>query len=211
MNNIAKSLSFFCGISFFMVLLTPWLASGQYVLSVDEKKVDLKIGEPQTVILTNGHKLMLVLSKKEFLTFDGNYFSFRHKSNFTPNKTDLGDGISQTLMTSPTGTGIIVQEYKSLDPSSLVDTMVHELTKDEIRAGYKKSEKNIEKKITGGKTIKGKLVTTTYKDDEWVRSVFAYGNGDEGVLVVTMIEKSNVEKEREIIDLFWESFALKGM
>jgi hypothetical protein len=41
--------------------------------------------------------------------------------------------------------------------------------------------------------------------------VLACGNGDEGVLFITMIEKSNIPTEQRVLDLFWNSLALKGL
>lgn len=184
---------------------------GQYILSLDGKAVDVTLGESQTVTLTNGQMVTLLLTKKDMLTYESRYFSFQYKSEFSPSKTDLGSGVNQMMMATAQGTVVMAQEYTSLDPSSLVDTMIQAMTKDEVSAGYSKDETPIEKKLADGKILKGKIVTTTYKDNQWIRTILAYGNGDEGVLFVTQIAKSNVSTEQPVLDLFWNSLALKGL
>ena len=184
------------------------MAEGDYVLKLGDKSIDVSLGEKQTVTLTNGQQVTVLLTKKDVLTFQNDSFSFRHKSTFSPSKSDLGNDVRQTMMTTALGTGIIVQDYGSLDPSSMIDLMVNELTKEEIRAGYKKEEKAVEKKLPDGTVLKGKTVVTTYKDDQWTRSVLASGSGEKGILVVTFIEKSNLT-EQPMIDLFWESLRMK--
>ena len=184
------------------------LAEGDYVLKLGEKSIEVSLGEKQTVTLTNGQKLEVLLVKKDVLTFQSDAFSFKYKSTYSPSKTDLGNDVRQTMMTTALGTGVLVQDYGSLDPTTLIDLMANELTKEEIRAGYKKEEKAAEKKLADGTVLKGKTITTTYKDDQWTRMVLAQGGNEKGILVVTFVEKSN-ETEQPMIDLFWESFRLK--
>jgi len=186
------------------------LAFGQYVLSIDGNDVDVTVGEKQTVTLTNGETVTLLLKKKAILTYDSHFFSFQYKSEFSPSKSDLGSGINQMLMATAQGTVVMAQEYTSLDPSSLVDTMIQAMTKDEVNAGYTLDETPIEKKLADGKVLKGKIATTTHKDDQWIRTVVAYGDGDEGVLFVTQISKSNISAEQPVLDMFWNTLALKG-
>jgi len=194
---------FLCVLGVFRVL-----ADGDYLLKLGDKTVEVALGEKQTVTLTNGQKLEITLTKKDVLTFQADAFSFKHKSVYTPAKTDLGNDVRQTMMTTALGTGLLVQDYGNVDPTTLIDLMASELTKEEIRAGYKKEEKAVEKKLADGTVLRGKLITTTYKDDQWSRMVVAQGGDERGVMVVTFIEKSN-ESEQPMIDLFWESFRLK--
>lgn len=196
-----------------LLLAVPSLAfaAGDYVLEMGGQSVDLSLGRKETVTLTNGQKLTLLLTKKEIVTFQGESFSFRHKSTFTPTSSALSKHVTQTMMTTATGTGAIVQEYQSIDPSSLIDIMQNELVKDEVRAGYTLEEKPLEKKLADGTVLKGKTITTTAKTSQWIRTVVAHGDGHQGHLMVTFIERENLETDQKFLDLFWQSLALKPM
>jgi hypothetical protein len=189
----------------------PIEAIGQYVLSINEMPVELSLGKEQSVVLTNGQKLRLTLTKKEILTHEGRFFSFRHRSEFSPNTKDLGEGVAQTMMTTAGGTVVIVQEYRSMDPAVMIDVMIQQLIKDDVRAGHKKGEKSFTKKLSSGKILKGKLVTLTRKEDQRIFNVLSYGNGDEGILIVTMADKNVDAEDQRLLDLLWESFAIKEL
>jgi hypothetical protein len=182
---------------------------GEYVLNIGEKSVELSLGVKQMITLTNGQKLSLLLSRKDVLTYQGELFSFRHKSEYAPSRSELGDGLHQTLMSSALGTVIIVQEYPSTDPSTLVDYMAKELTKEELKAGYTLQSRPVEQKLADGTVLKGKSVVTTSKAEQWTRTIVAHGTGEGGLLIVTMIEKDNTKKEQPLIDLFWSTLRLK--
>ena len=94
-----------------------------------------------------------------------------------------------------------------MNPSSLVDHMVSELTKEEKDYGYQYSESIIQKKA-GDLTFIGKEAVTTYPGEEWTRTVVAYGWKDRGVLVITAIEKDNYEIEMHLINQLWKSIQI---
>lgn len=181
--------------------------AGDYVLTINGKDHELDLEQETTVKLADGTELKLNLKQKEYLEFKADLFAFEHKNQFRPNRTDLGDGLLQTAIMTPMGTGILVQEYKQMDPSSLIDMMVKELTKEEVEYGYKLKEVSISKKV-GDAEFKGKKAITTYTGEEWTRSVLAYGKKDKGLLIVTFIEKDNYEKEKHLIDQLWKSIKL---
>ena len=130
-----------------------------------------------------------------------------HRKTLNPVKTDLGEGVSQTMLMSAKGTGVLIQEYQNVSPQSLVDLMINELTKEEVEYGYKKTEEKVEKKIDG-KVLSGKRAETAYGEDHWVREVYVLGGKDCGVLVVTVIEKNSSGEEQFIIDEFWEKLKI---
>lgn len=175
-----------------------------YELLVDGVMTPLALDQPVEVELEGGKKIQVVLRQKEQLTFSSQLFSFEHASRYKPTKSTLGPGLDQSLVVSPMGTGIIVQEYRSLNPSGLIDLMAREVTKDEVKAGYEYREEAVEHKI-GEKTFVGKKLTTTQGDSQWEREVLTYAEGDQGLLVVTFIEKGQFETERPLLEQFWET------
>ena len=111
-------------------------------------------------------------------------------------------------MASPVGTLVMVQEYTTLDPSGLVNLMVGELTKEEIKYGYKIVKKDVSRKLSSGARLKGKLVTSTYRAKVIVRQVLTFKAKDAGVLLVTQIEKTSPVAEKKIIDAFYKTLKI---
>jgi hypothetical protein len=185
------------------------LAADNYVLDIDGASVDLSLGSQKEVTLKDGKKITVKLSQKDIVTYESEMFEFKHQNAHSPNKTQLGSGISQTLMTTPHGTAILIQEYTEANPTPYVDVMLQELTKEETSYGYQYAEEPITKTLADGKILKGKQATTTYKDTKWIRSVLSIGQKDSGVLVITVIEKENLKQESPILDAFWSTLALK--
>jgi hypothetical protein len=178
-----------------------------YVITINGISKEIGLDKETTLILPDGTSLNLTLHQKEYLLFTGDFFSFEHKNEYKPNRNDLGDGVFQTMIATPLGTGILVQEYMQMNPTHLVDFMLNELTKEEVDYGYKYSEEKVSKKV-GDVTFTGMQAVTTYPGEEWTRSVLAYGWKDKGILIITFIEKDNYENEKELIEHLWESFEI---
>lgn len=188
------------------LIAAPALA-GNYILTIDGKAQEIDLGQTSTVTLENGQTIEIILDQKEVLTFKTNNFSFDYPSELTPARTDLGDGIYQTMLATPMGSLILVQEYENIDPSSMVDLMLHELTKEEVQYGYKITESK-ETRTANGKEFKGKKALATYRGEENTRHVMTHSDRDAGLLVVTMLDKTAPEKDVKMIDRFWESIAV---
>ncbi len=185
----------------------PLLQAGDYVLTINGTDQELTLGEETSLALPDGTSLKLKLSQKEVLRFQGDLFTFEHKNEYKPNKNDLGSGIFQTMIVTPLGTGVLVQEYTQMNPSTLVDMMINELTKEEVEYGYKKDVKEINREVDGV-AFKGKQAITTSAGEEWTRVVLTHGKKDRGLLVVTFIEKDNYEKEKTLLEQFWKTFEI---
>lgn len=187
-----------------LAVLPQFAAGEDYILTINGAETALDLEQPTTVELPDGTSLKLLLRQKEYLRFKSDLFSFEHHNKYKPSRNDLGGGIFQTMAVTPLGTGILVQEYMSMNPQTLIDTMLHELTKEEIEYGYKYDEKPVTQKV-GEVTLSGKQAVTTYPGEEWTRIVLAYGKKDRGLLVMTFIEKDNAA-EQQLIDHFWKTF-----
>lgn len=191
-------------------LVSSTTAWGQnYLLTINGTEQAIDLDQPTTLQLADGTSIEVLLRQKEFLRYRGDLFSFECKNLLKPSTTDLGDGIKQTMVVSPLGTGVIVQEYSSINPSYLIDLMLKQLTQEEVGVGYKYEEAAIDRKV-GDISLTGKQAVTTADDEEWTRCVLAGGNEKKGVLIVTFAEKDNQEADKGIIDHFWKSLELDG-
>lgn len=182
--------------------------AGDYVLTIDGKPYEVDLGEKATIKLPDGRTLGVTLDKKVIVSFKSENFSFEHPSRLAPSRTDLGDGIFQTMMTSPLGTMVMLQEYTTLNPAPLVDVMLNELTKEEADYGYKITKSPSTRKLANGAQLKGKVAVSAYKDDEYTRHVLAYEARDAGVLIITQVEKDASQEDLAMVETFWKSLAI---
>ena len=170
-----------------------------YQITINGHRQAIDLDKETAVVLPDGTSLTVRLSQREFLSFESDMFRLMHHNAYKANRKDLGDGIFQTAVITPVGTGVLVQEYTTMDPRRLVDLMLKELTKEEVEYGYKYTEQTTQKKV-GALTFRGKTAVTRYQDEEWTRSVLAWGAGNKGLLVVTFIEKERYKTEQEVIE-----------
>lgn len=199
----------------FAIFLTLGLAvlaraNGDYVLELDGKQFEIPLDTTTNLVLQNGQTVSATLKRKEFITFEGQLFSFEHKSNVTPQQAQIETGISQTsLMISSVGGIIIVQEYTHINPVPTIDHMIGALTKKDVAAGYEMTQEKTEKRLADGTVMKGKVVTTKLGDKQWIRNVLAAGGNGQGVLVVTQVSAKHIDEDAPIIDVFWKSLRIK--
>ncbi len=180
-----------------------------YEITIDGEKYSISLGKEYKIQLKQGKVIQVMVNKKEILDFIDNFISFKHKSDLTVATSDLGDGITQTMTSTALGTLILIQEYSTLNPSSMIDLMLQELTKEEVDYGYTMQPSQISQKLNDGTILTGKKATMKYKDEEKYYTVLAFGKRDSGILIVTCIDKNNIEAEQSIIDMLWESLSIK--
>jgi hypothetical protein len=178
---------------------------GDYTLTVDGTGFDIDLGKPRDAKLPDGRSFRVRAAKKPIITFRADAFCFDHPSRLSPSRTGLGEGIFQTVMSSPLGTLVMVQEYTSLDPSGIVDVMLNELLKEELHYGYKITRSEATQALADGTVLTGRKAVSTYKDTEYTRHVLAYSGKDAGILVITMIEKAAPPEDAQILEVFWKT------
>lgn len=183
---------------------TPALAAN-YTLTIDGKAYDLDLDREAVLRLSEKQELRVTLSQKAVVNFTTEHISFDHPGNLAPSRTDLGDGVFQTMLASPRGTLVMIQEFTTLDPSPFIDLMLSELTKEELQSGYKVTNSLATQKLAGGEIMSGKLSVSTSAEDEYTRQVLSYGGKESGVLVVTQIEAEGTAEDKAMLETFWKS------
>lgn len=194
---------------FASAIMSAQLNAAPFQLEIDGKIFEATPGEQQKITLPDGSSHSIKLIQKEYITFASDLYSYDHKSAYTPTKVDIGGGINQAMLLTPLGTGVLVQEYTMLNPVSLIDLMVQELTKEEVSRGYELKVEERERKLKNGTTIKGKAAITSYQGETWVKEIFASGDVSKGVLIVTFIEEDNRKTDGSFLETFWKSFETK--
>jgi hypothetical protein len=180
-----------------------------YEITINGKKLDVTLGREYEAKLESGETVKFKIIKKAIATYKDAFISFQHKSDLTISSTDLGDGVRQTMTSTALGTLILFQEYSLMNPSSLVDLMLQELTKEQINYGYKIHKEPDSKVLKDGTKLEGTKATLTYKSEQEYWSVLAYGKKDSGFLVIIKIDKENLDAEKDIIELMWKSLQIE--
>ncbi|MDL2409542.1 hypothetical protein PY650_28720 [Rhizobium calliandrae] len=174
-------------------------------LTIDGVEVGINPGDMLDVTTKDGRKLSVELQRSDTVTFAGDKFSFDHDGRFTVAKSDLNSGVTQFASITPIGTGVIVQQYKGLNPSSITDFVLQQMVQESIDGGAKMTKETTQRMLAGGNVLKGVKAETATANDVMDYEIAAIGRPDGGVLVATFINKENVAKEGAILDKLWSS------
>jgi hypothetical protein len=180
-----------------------------YKLSIGDVTVDIDPGETLDVTMPDGKQVKVMLALNDFATYAGEMFAFVHPTNVAVTKTELDPKIHQYLMASALGTLIIIQEYGSMNPTSLDQLMLQELTKETVQAGGELSQQPGSRTLADGRQLTGLTAKVKTRADTTDFEILGFGTADQGVLVVTRVDESNAAKEGGMIEKFWESLKLK--
>ncbi|MCO5065156.1 MAG: hypothetical protein M9924_12180 [Rhizobiaceae bacterium] len=193
-----------------MLAATATLAdeSKAFRLKLGEQSIDLDVDEDARITLPDGSTATVTLSRNEFATYAAQGFSFVHPSDVSVTRSLLGEGLVQHLMTTALGTMVIVQSYDDLDPSSLGELMLKELTGDAVSAGAK-LDRRPAGRDAAGKKLSGIAATATLKHDTVDYEIETYGKDDAGVIVITRMDRDNAAQDGAKIDKFWETFRIQ--
>ena len=180
-----------------------------FKLTIDGVTVDIDPGEDIDVTLPGGKTSKVRLEHNDFATFSGGTFSFVHPSNYSVTKTDLGDGIAQYLMASALGTLVVVQKYDKMNPVSLNQLMLQEMTKETVQAGGQLTQQPTTRKLADGKELTGLKATVKTRTDSADFEIVGFGTADQGLLFITRIGDQDNATEQPLIDKFWETLKIK--
>ena len=195
-----------------LVAVPGWgLAQDQktYKLTIGDVTVDIDPGESLDVTMPDGKQAKVKLELNDFASYAGNMFSYVHPTGVTVSKTELQSDVNQYLMASALGTLVIVQEYESINPVSLNDLMLQELTRESVQAGAQMTRQPATRKLADGRELTGLRATIKTRTDATDFEIMSFGSVDQGLVLVTRIDQENAPAEGAILDKFWESLKIK--
>lgn len=195
----------------FVIFFGQIFAEGptNYEITIDGKKYDISLDREYQIKVKSGETVTLRVNRKEIVTYRDNFISFQHRSDLIVSSTDIGSGIRQTMTNTALGTLILFQEYSTMDPSTLIDMMIQELTKEQVNYGYALKKVAYSRTLGDGTKLNGKKATLSYNDEMEYWSVLSYGKRDKGLLVITKLNNDNMRSESDIIDLMWNSLRIE--
>lgn len=202
---------------FISLPLTPLFLSGaaaqetkSFKLEIGSTTVEIDPGEVVEITLPDGSKTKVKLTRNEFANFATDSFSFTHPSSVSVTKSRVAKGITQYLMVTAVGTSVIVQDYKTLDPTKLTDSMFTAVTREEAAAGAHFEKKPHTREVAGRKLVGLKAIETNGDgDDVQLHEVLAYKAKAGGILIITKIDTEKVPTDGIMLTKFWETLKLK--
>lgn len=193
-------------LSLFVVLLLSNLAlAGNYILVIDGKEYEVDLDEKASIQLPDGKALNVTLKKKAVVTYKTDMYSFDHPNEVTPSRQRLGQGVHQMLVSTAHGTAIIVQDYTVMDPASLINMMLKELSKEQKQLGYKFDDTDYSNKLSDGTEVSGKQSIASFENEQMTRHVVTASGEGKGILVIVQIDKTAPEADRKMVQTFWDS------
>jgi len=191
-----------------------WMSAAQadalkgYRLTIDGVAADIDAGGSAEMTLPDGRKVTAHLERNEYVTYAGDRFSFVHPSTMAVTKTQLTDSIVQHLLASAVGTVVIVQDYAAINPVALDQLMLQEMTKESVQAGGALTQEKTSRKLADGKELTGIKATVATRTESADYEILGYGKVDQGVMVITRIDRENAASDRPLLDRFWQSLEL---
>lgn len=198
----------------FSILLFTIGANAQnknYTVKIGDKEVGINLDEEVQIELPNGDSTTVEISQAAELSYESQMVSFKYPSNVSVSDTEIDDDITQSTVLNANGSGYLIQQYYTFDPSMLIDLMLNEITKESVSYGYKMKKEKFSKKLSSGEELEGTTATLTYKGEQEEYTVAAYSGKDEGILIVTMLlDQETKDEDEEMIDLFIDSLRIKN-
>ncbi len=177
-----------------------------FMLTIDGQELSINAGETVKTKNKTGTEIEITLKRSEFSTYSEDAFSFQHRSDLSISATNISDDIRQILMTSALGSMAIVQTYKNLNPKSMAQFMLDQLTEDDVKAGAKVKTKPTTRTLSDGTEMNGLAATVKLRaKSEVLFEVVTYAVGDGGLIAISRIDAEYVEGDQPIIDRFWKT------
>lgn len=193
----------------FVLLVLNAYSQEDYLLNINGKSVPLALDKLYEMQF-KGETLKMRLSQPDSLKHTSKLFSFLYPKGFKVSTSQVGEGVEQTAILTAEGSGFLVQQYESLNPTTLNETMITELTKESVNYGFKMARSVYKKTLVSGQTLDIIRVVLTYNDDINTYEVASIGKKDSGVLVVTMrMDNKKDSGGEKAIQMLWSTLAVK--
>ena len=184
-------------------------AGKNYVLVIEGKEYEIGLDGSVTARTRSGADVEITLKQKEFSAFVAGAVSFEHRSDLSVAATDIDKDVHQYLVATGRGTMLLLQHYDTINPSTLSELMLHQLSKDDVAGGAKLEKSATSRKLTDGTDMKGLLATLKSPGDDVTLEIVATDIGHGGVIAITRIDHETAPGEDKIIDRFWSSLKIK--
>lgn len=201
MRKLLVVLSIFCSLK--------GVSQEDFVIRLNDTLINVALDKSYTINVKGTH-LQFTVSSKDTLTYTNTFYSFQYPKAFKVSRSKIDVGIDQVSILTAEGSGMIIQKYESLNPTSLNEMMLKEITKESITYGFESKRSVYKRKLKSGQEIEVTRAILRYKENVNIYEVASIGKKDAGLVIVTMRmdEDSNTEGQK-IIDLMWHSLTVE--
>ncbi|ARS37101.1 hypothetical protein [Pontibacter actiniarum] len=183
--------------------------AANYQVTIDGKAMDVALGKEYKMKLANGREVTVAVRQKNVLTYQDDWISLQYPKGLHPAFATPDPDLEQMTLLTANGNGVLVQKYKTVDPTELVDLMVKEITNEEVSFGYSKTEEPFELKLVTGQKAVGKSVMLRYGSDVQRYTVAALGGKNEGIIFMTMLNTEQPSEDDTVVQMFLDTLAYK--
>jgi hypothetical protein len=183
--------------------------SKNYTVVIDGQEHAINPGEEVTVTTKAGAKMVIALRQNEFADFRKDSLTFRYPGKLSVAESAIDTDVSQYMMSTATGTLVIIQKYDSINPSSLSTLMLDQLTRESIAAGSSHDRSDHLRKLSDGTEIKGLKGTLKAPGDDYIIEVLAHDEGRGGYIFISQWDKSSSPEDQPMIDMFWSTLKIR--
>jgi hypothetical protein len=198
-------------IFFIITIICALNAKGQqdYTLQINDSSFDVSLDKEYSTFI-NDKKVTFKLKQKDILTHSNNLYIFQHSKDVKISKKEIDAGIEQISILTAEGSGLLIQQYQTMNPTLLNELMLKEMTKESINYGFKETKSTYKKVLKSGQIIDITKSVLKYKDEVNIYEIASIGKKDEGILIVTIrLDEDKNTQGQSIIDLMWESLIIK--
>ena len=191
-----------------LIMNTFIYAQKNYQIEINGETMDISLDENFEATFEN-KTLNIKVSLKDTLTYSDDYLSFNYPKDYKISKTKIDEGIEQLVLMTGEGSGFIIQEYGTMNPTMLNELMLNEVTKESVNYGFELKREDYIKSLNNGLELKINRAYLTYKDEVNIYEITSIGLKDEGVLLMSMEmnDKDNSDG-KQLIDMVWNSLSL---
>jgi hypothetical protein len=183
--------------------------SKNYAVVIDGQEHAINPDEEVTVTTKSGEKMVIALRQNEFADFRKDELTFRYPGKLSVAESAIDTDVNQYMMSTATGTLVIIQKYDSINPSSLSTLMLDQLTRESIAAGAVHDRNDHTRKLSDGTEIKGLKGTLKAPGDDYIIEVLAHDDGRGGYIFISQWDKSSSPEDQPMIDMFWSTLKIR--
>lgn len=184
-------------------------AQENYKIEINGETFEIKLDEDYEINV-NDNLLKINVKQKDTLLYFDEVFNFKHPKEYNVAKTDLGDGVEQLMLMTAEGSGFMIQKYSTINPTTLNELMISEVTKESISYGYKLTREDYERKLASGLKIKVNKAILTYNDEVNIYEIATIGKKDSGLIIMSMeMDDLKNSQGKQLINLIWNTLDIK--
>ena len=195
-----------------LLLLNGFLLCAQseeYTIQLNDTTFEIALDTEYSLSI-NGEVITFKVTGKDTLVYEDDIYSFQYPKDFKVSKLKVDQGIEQVMLLTAEGSGILIQQYSTMNPSMLNELMLNEVTKESLSYGYEMKREDYTRSLKSGQSIDVDKAVLNYKGETNIYEIASIGTKDEGILIMTMImDETLSEQGKRIINMMWDSLIYK--